>query len=97
MYIQTEKGTLLNLDKTDRIAIVNASENYLYDDFKIIASYGKKNYILATFDVQCTFVTAAAVIGIAIISSNTILFSSRSQLKGITTSVALWCMAMISI
>lgn len=50
MYIQTEKGTLLNLDKTDRIAIVNASENYLYDDYKIIASYGKKNYILATFD-----------------------------------------------
>ena len=50
MYIQTEKGTLLNLDKADRIAIVNASENYLYDDYKIIASYGKKNYILATFD-----------------------------------------------
>lgn len=54
-------------------------------------------YILATFDVQCSFVTAATVIGIAIISSNTILFSSKSQLKGITTSVALWCMAMISV
>ena len=35
-------------------------------------------------------ISAAAVIGIAIISSNTILYSSKSQIKGLTTSVGLW-------
>ncbi|MBR6737898.1 MAG: MgtC/SapB family protein [Clostridia bacterium] len=54
-------------------------------------------YILIEYKVQFSFVTAATVIGIAILSSNTILFSSRNQLKGLTTSVALWCMAMVSI
>ena len=35
-------------------------------------------------------VSAAAVIGVAIISSNSILYSSRSQIKGLTTSMGLW-------
>ena len=34
--------------------------------------------------------SAAALIGIAILSSNSVLFSSKSQIKGLTTSVALW-------
>ena len=34
--------------------------------------------------------SAAAIIGIAIISANSILFSSRSQIKGLTTSMGLW-------
>ena len=44
--------------------------------------------ITATLGIP--LVSAAAVIGIAIISSNTILYSSRSQIKGLTTSVGLW-------
>ena len=35
-------------------------------------------------------ISAAAVIGVAIISSNSILYSSRSQIKGLTTSMGLW-------
>jgi putative Mg2+ transporter-C (MgtC) family protein len=54
-------------------------------------------YIIERFGVQFSFVTAATVIGIAILSSNTILYSSKSQLKGVTTSVALWGMSVISI
>lgn len=34
-------------------------------------------------------ISAAAVIAIAIISSNSILYSSKNQIKGLTTSVAL--------
>ena len=34
--------------------------------------------------------SAAAIIAIAIICVNSILFSSKSQIKGLTTSVALW-------
>ncbi|MDO4370145.1 MAG: MgtC/SapB family protein [Clostridia bacterium] len=35
-------------------------------------------------------VSAAAVVGLAIVSSNSVLFSSRSQIKGLTTSTGLW-------
>ena len=35
-------------------------------------------------------VSAAAVVGLAIVSSNSVLFSSRSQIKGLTTSAGLW-------
>ncbi len=39
---------------------------------------------------QFFLISAASIIGIAIISSNSILFSSRNQIKGLTTSVGLW-------
>lgn len=35
-------------------------------------------------------ISASAIIGVAIISSNSILYSSRSQIKGLTTSMGLW-------
>ena len=35
-------------------------------------------------------ISAASVIGLAIVSSNSVLFSSRSQIKGLTTSTGLW-------
>ena len=41
--------------------------------------------------------SAAAIIGVAIISSNSILFSSRSQIKGLTTSMGLWTCAAIGL
>ncbi len=43
------------------------------------------------------FVSAAVVIGVAIMSTNTTVFSSRSQIKGITTSVALWVCAIVGL
>ncbi len=39
--------------------------------------------------------SAAAIIGTATISGNAILFSSKSQIKGLTTSVGLWCCAVL--
>ena len=42
-------------------------------------------------------VSAATVIAIAIISSNSILYSSKNQIKGLTTSVALWVCAAIGL
>ena len=41
--------------------------------------------------------SAAAVVGIAIISSNSILFSSRSQIKGLTISVGLWASGAVGL
>lgn len=42
-------------------------------------------------------ISAAAVLSIAIISANTMLFSSKSQIKGLTTSVALWACGVIGL
>ena len=39
--------------------------------------------------------SAAAVIGMATISGNSILFSSKNQIKGLTTSAGLWCCGLI--
>lgn len=40
---------------------------------------------------------AAAVIAVAIISGNSILFSSRNQIKGLTTSAGLWACGIVGL
>ena len=50
-------------------------------------------YICALFPA----VSAAAIIGAAMISGNSILFSSRNQIKGLTTSAGLWGCALIGL
>lgn len=42
-------------------------------------------------------ISTATIIGIAIISANTLLYSSKNQIKGLTTSVALWVTAIIGL
>ena len=42
-------------------------------------------------------ISGALVIGIAIISCNAILFSSKNQLKGLTTSVCLWVSSVVAV
>ncbi len=54
-------------------------------------------YMITVLGTKFSFGIAATIVGIAIVSSNTILYSSKSQLKGLTTSVALWVMSIISI
>ena len=39
--------------------------------------------------------TAAVILGGAIISANTLLYSSKNQIKGLTTAVALWLIGII--
>ncbi len=42
-------------------------------------------------------ISASTIIGIAIISGNTILYSSKSQIKGLTTSVGLWASGILGL
>ena len=42
-------------------------------------------------------ISSSTMIGIAIISSNTLIFSSKNQIKGLTTSVGLWASGVIGI
>ena len=52
-------------------------------------------YFMANFKVVFPAVTSAVVLGGAIISGNTLLYSSKNQIKGLTTAVALWLTAII--
>lgn len=54
-------------------------------------------FLNAQFGVNFEVISAAAVIGIAIITVNSILYSSRNQIKGLTTSVGLWACGILGL
>lgn len=54
-------------------------------------------FALTVLKAPFTFLSAAALICVSMISGNTLLFSSRNQLKGLTTSVCLLTNAIISL
>lgn len=54
-------------------------------------------YLISALGVSFPFLSAATLIGIAVLGANTILFSSKNQLKGLTTSVGLWTTATIGV
>ena len=76
-------------------------------------SAGLRTFILVTFGATVAmmlelylnvatggsfhFLSAAVVIAVAIVSQNSVLFSSRNQIKGLTTSVALWVCGIIGL
>lgn len=54
-------------------------------------------FLIKTLEIGFPLISAAVVIGIAIISSNSILFSSKSQIKGLTTAAGLWTVGFIGL
>ena len=54
-------------------------------------------FLISKFTLGFPIISAAVVIGIAIISSNSILFSSKNQIKGLTTAAGLWAVGFIGL
>ena len=54
-------------------------------------------FLITKFTIGFPIISAAVVIGIAIISSNSILFSSKSQIKGLTTAAGLWAVGFLGL
>ena len=54
-------------------------------------------FLIKTYSIGFPVISAAVVVGIAIISSNSILFSSKSQIKGLTTAAGLWTVGFIGL
>lgn len=54
-------------------------------------------FLNAQYGINFEVVSAASVIGIAIITVNSILYSSRNQIKGLTTSVGLWACGILGL
>ena len=52
-------------------------------------------YFTVNFGEAFPAVTVAVILGGAIISGNTLLYSSKNQIKGLTTAVALWLTGVI--
>ena len=51
----------------------------------------------AHYDGHLFLISAASVLSIAVISVNSILFNSRNQIKGLTTSAGLWACGIIGL
>ena len=47
-------------------------------------------YLMTSYSFSVPVLSAATIIGTAMVSGNSILFSSRNQIKGLTTSAGLW-------
>ena len=52
-------------------------------------------YLCRSASERFPLISAAAVVGAAMVSVNAILFSSKSQIKGLTTAAALWCCGLV--
>lgn len=52
-------------------------------------------FLMAGTSVRFPLLSAATVVGTAMLSSNSVLFSSRSQIKGLTTSAGLWACGLV--
>ena len=53
-------------------------------------------YLFESLAMAFPIVSAAGVVAVAILASNTVLFSSRNQIKGLTTSAALWTSGILA-
>lgn len=54
-------------------------------------------YLIKQTQAKIWLISTATIIGIAIISANTILYSSKNQIKGLTTSVGLWATGIMGL
>ncbi len=54
-------------------------------------------YIASTFGTSFFFLSAAAILAASRIATRTLFFSSRNQIMGLTTSVALWASCIIGL
>ena len=54
-------------------------------------------FLLETYGISQFFISAAAIVSAAVISGYSILFNSRTQIRGLTTAVGLWTMGVIGV
>ncbi len=54
-------------------------------------------FLIESYDFKFAFVSLAVVIACAMLSNNVILFTSKSKIKGLTTSVGFWACGVIGL
>ena len=54
-------------------------------------------YLIESFGLTLTLISVGAVVAVASLSNNSVLFTSKNQIKGLTTSVSLWACGIIGL
>ena len=54
-------------------------------------------FLISKFGISFAFISVAVVIAAASLSNNSILFTSKNTIKGLTTSVSLWTSAILGL
>ena len=54
-------------------------------------------FLLEVYGSSTFFISGTAVLSATIISARSILFNSRTQIKGLTTAAALWMMGLLGV
>lgn len=54
-------------------------------------------FLIESFEIKFAFLSSTAVIALALLSNNSTIFSSKNQIKGLTTSVSLWACGIIGL
>ncbi len=52
---------------------------------------------LAPEGVECYFLPAAVIVGVSTICVNSLLFSAKNRIRGLTTAAALWCCSIVGL
>ena len=79
-------GTILGIERSRKRHTAGLRTFILVSLFSSLA---------ALLDVYFPAITVAVILGGAIIAGNTLLYSSKNQIKGLTTAVALWLTSII--
>lgn len=54
-------------------------------------------FLIQTYSFKFTFISVGLVIALASLSNNSIIFSAKNQIKGLTTAVSLWACGIIGL
>ena len=87
-------GTVLGIERSRKRHTAGLRTFILVSLFSSLAAL-LDVYFSANFGEIFPAITTAVVLGGAIISGNTLLYSSKNQIKGLTTAVALWLTSII--
>ena len=94
VLLATLIGFILGLERSRKRHTAGLRTFTIVSLFSCIASL-LDVYFAVNFNAIFPAVTVAVILGAAIISGNTLLYSSKSQIKGLTTAVSLWLMSIM--
>ena len=54
-------------------------------------------FLIETYGIKFAFISVAVIVALASLSNNSVIFSAKSQIKGLTTAVSLWACGIIGL
>ena len=54
-------------------------------------------FLIETYNIKFAFISVAVVVAVASLSNNSVIFSAKSQIKGLTTAVSVWACGIIGL